>query len=295
MCAPWRSGIASWAAALIALGGCEAGDDPALPPHPPTLAETATDLPYERTGEEDLTVFPETSGLAWHPSRQTLFVVGDEGHVGEFRPDGTAVQGRHVLYEDFEGITVVPATGLLYVAIEGRDNVLEIDPEGLRVLREFDLPRESEGVEIYDKSGEGIEGIAFVPDPKNAEGGTFLVVNRAAHDSDPGDPPLLFEVELPLSSTSTDRLEGVMRSYKKLDVLYLSGLEYQAAGDRLFAVSDDDALLVELTRAGDVVSAHELPVEGPEAIAFDSDGFLYVGSDGGGVVKLAPREASPTP
>lgn len=257
------------------------------------LIEGATPLPFERVGDEDDEAaidFPESSGLTYHPLRKTLFTVSDDGHIGEFRTDGTLVQRRHLLFEDFEGITAHSQTGLLYLAIEGRDNVLEVDPEGLVIRREYDLQRVFEGRKLFQLGGEGIEAIAFVPDPAHPEGGTFFVLNRSRHPKDLDDPPLVLEFELPLSSTSNGELEGQIRSYARLQVTELSGLHYDADADRLYAVSDDHKLLLELTRGGKIVNVHDLPAEDPEGIAMDGD-FLYIAQDSEGIVKFRPTEA----
>jgi len=257
------------------------------------LVEGASPLPYQRVGDdgdEPLIDFPESSGLTYHPLRETLFTVSDDGHVGEFRTDGTLVQRRHLLFEDFEGITAHSQTGLLYLVIEGRDNVLEVDPDGLVIRREYDLDRVFEGRKLYELGGEGLEAIAFVPDPAHSEGGTFFVLNRSRHPKDLDDPPLVLEFELPVSSTSNDELEGQIKSYARLQVTELSGLHYDAGADRFYAVSDDHKLLLELTRAGEIVKTHELPAEDPEGIAMDAE-FLYIAQDSEGIVKFRPAEA----
>lgn len=247
----------------------------------------ASAVKFESLGSIDER-FREASGITFHPSRQTLFVVTDEGDVGELRTDGTLVQRRHLLYEDFEGITCNPATGLLYIVIEGRDNVLEVAPDGLVVRREFDIDRHFDGKTLFAESGNGLEGIAFAPNPRHPEGGTFFLVNRSSHVEDDDDPPLLLEVELPLHSDSTMKLRGTVKAHARLDIEELSGLWYDPATNSLRAVSDDDDLVIWLTRAGEVLNTFPLGVKSPEGIAFDDAGNLYISRDPGGTVKLRP-------
>lgn len=46
-------------------------------------------------------VFDEPSGIVFHAQRGTLFVVGDEGDIGEFQTDGRLVQqARHLDADD---------------------------------------------------------------------------------------------------------------------------------------------------------------------------------------------------
>ena len=278
---------------LALLLGCSQQVEPRTGPLAPikALLERATPLPFERIGaaaDQPAIDFPESSGLTYHPLRKTLFTVSDDGHVGEYRTDGTLVQRRHLLFEDFEGITCHSQTGLLYIAIEGRDNVLEVDPDGLVIRREYDLDRVFKGRKLYQLGGDGIEGIAFVPDPAHPEGGTFFVLNRSSHPKDLDDPPLVLEFELPVSSTSNDELEAPILSYTLLQVTDLSGLHYHAPTNRFYAVSDDNKLLLELSRTGEILNVHELPAEDPEGIAMDDAGILYIAQDSEGIVKFRP-------
>ena len=94
-------------------------------------------LPYQYVENIDKNGFNEPSGICWHAQRKTLFVVGDAGDVCELTTDGTVIKEKHVRNADFEGITHDPATGLLYLAVEGAEAILELDPETFAVLREF--------------------------------------------------------------------------------------------------------------------------------------------------------------
>ena len=76
-------------------------------------------FPCKYIGNIDRDRFNEPSGIVYHEERGTLFVVGDEGHIGEMKRGGKYVKKKHLRHADFEGITVHPATGLLYVAVEG--------------------------------------------------------------------------------------------------------------------------------------------------------------------------------
>ena len=119
--------------------------------------------------------FDEPSGIVFHARRGTFFVVGDEGMIGEFSLKGKQIRVKEFSDEpDFEGVTVDPSSGLLYVAHEVADRILEIDPETFKVLRVFDVPRRFEGEVVMDAGGDGIEGITFVPLKDHEQGGVFL-------------------------------------------------------------------------------------------------------------------------
>ena len=54
--------------------------------------------------------------------------MSDEGEIFEMQTDGTPLFRQRVP-GDLEDITVDPATGLLYIPVEGADVILEYDPD----------------------------------------------------------------------------------------------------------------------------------------------------------------------
>jgi len=98
-------------------------------------------LTYDWHGLVDEGRLNEPSGVVFHPLRGTLFAVGDEGHICELKTDGTMLKLARISEEDYEGITVNPASGLLYVAVEGEDQIVEIHPDTFDVLRQWDVER----------------------------------------------------------------------------------------------------------------------------------------------------------
>jgi uncharacterized protein YjiK len=226
----------------------------------------------------------------YHPGRKTLFVVGDEGDIHEITTEGKMVQQKRRTREqgrrDYEGIAVNPATGLLYVAVEGEERIVEIDPETLQTRREFQIGRSFEGKTVMKAGGQGIEGIAFVPDATHPEGGTFLVSNQSVTPADPAEPSAVFRVQAPLLS-STDKLAParVVRCFR-MAIIDLSGLHYDPQRDRLYAVSDATNTFWELARDGRVVRGYALPGKTQEGITVDGEGYVYIAQDEGGVVKV---------
>ena len=224
------------------------------------------------------------SGITYHPRRKTLFVVSDKGKIREILPSGTELNERKEEGADFEGVTCNPGSGLLYLAIEGRDEIAEVDPASLEILRRFPVERTFEGAAVLAEEGHGIESIAFVPNPALRHGGTFFVSNQSFDLADRADPSVLLEVEAPLRSSGG----GPARILRVIDlgVIDLSALHYHGATDRLYAVSDAANALFELTRAGAIVRAYAFPGDNQEGIAVDADGYLYIAQDSGGVIKV---------
>jgi len=246
-------------------------------------------FPATYVGNIDKIGFNEPSGLCFHAGRGTLFVVGDEGDVCEIRTDGTPVQNRHLRDADFEGITHDPATGLLYIAIEGEEKVLEVAPEGLEVRREFLLDRYFEGKLVMKPGGQGIEGITFVPDETHPEGGTFYVANQGFDLADTEDPSAIFEVEVPLrTGAAADEPCRILRAIYP-GFVDIADLMYDTEAGRLYAVSDAANAFIVLSRDGEVLRAYALPGMNQEGFARDRDRFVYIAQDSGGIIKLALR------
>ncbi len=240
-------------------------------------------FPNKWVGDIDRIGFNEPSGIVWHGGRGTLFVVGDEGDICEIKTDGTLVKEAHIRQADFEGITYDPATGLLYLAVEGEEAIVEVDPDTFEVVREWRVPREFEGRLLMREGGEGLEGITFVPDADHAEGGIFYVANQAFVLNNPEDISAIFRVEVPLRSGGEEvRILG----YYEPGVIDIAGLNYEAATRTILAVSDAENLLMIYSPDLELVDFYAFPGDNQEGITVDDAGFIYIAQDSGGILKL---------
>lgn len=256
----------------------------AQPKHAPTIR-----FPYQWLdvqgfgGDIDKQQIPEPSGLCYHPLRKTLFVVSDEGFVFEIQRNG-APKSNWEIKGDLEGITVDPRTGLLYIAVEGEDSILEFDPDEGRVKRKFPINREFGGDpnflqkqrESYDN---GIESIAFIPDRNHPEGGTFYVGNQ-------WDPPCLMEVLVPLQSARSEEAEARIVRVLPFRMDDPAGMYYDFRTRRLNIVSDADNILVEVTLEGKLIKEYAFLGDNQEGICLDEDGYLYIAQDTGGILRV---------
>jgi uncharacterized protein YjiK len=128
-----------------------------------------------------------------------------------------------------------------------------------------------------DQYDNGIESLVFVPDGRHPEGGTFYAGNQE-------DPPVIVELRVPLRSAGA-------REAKILRVLPFamddpSGLAYNPAAGTLSVISDADNIYAEITMEGKLVRAFAFPGNDQEGFARDSDGYLYIVQDSGGILKL---------
>lgn len=241
-------------------------------------------FPNKWVGDIDKAKFNEPSGICYHNQRKTLFVAGDEGDVCEMTTDGTLVKQKQIRAEaDFEGITHDPATGLLYLAIEEEEAIIEVDPESFEILREFQLPREFQGRTLLKAGGEGLEAVTFVPDPEHPQGGVFYVGNQAFTLSNPEDISAVFQVELPLRQGSGPaRITG----YFEPGVIDIAGLHYDPKTGHILLVSDAANLMLEYSSTHELLGLWAFPGDNQEGVTVDPDGFIYIAQDTGGIIKL---------
>ncbi len=234
-------------------------------------------------GDIDKQQLREPSGICYHARRGTLFVVGDEGEVAEIKKDGTPVANT-IVKGDLEAITVVPETGLLYIGVEGADVILEFDPEKKEVRRRFPINRSFNGDPNFlqkqtDRYDNGIESLAFVPDPKHPEGGTFYVGNQ-------WDPPMIMEVLVPLKSSRAAEAEAKIIRVLPFRMDDPAAMYYDPVTKRLNIVSDADNILVEVTLDGKMVKQYAFLGYNQEGLCRDDEGYLYIAQDMGGIIKV---------
>jgi len=238
---------------------------------------------YAWEGDIDESGLAEPSGLVYHPGQGLLFAVGDEGHIARMRRDGSEPQ-KKILREgaDLEGITVNPLTGLLYVAVEGEEKVLEVEPDSLDVVREFQLDRDFRGETVFQPGGNGTEGITFRPDESHAEGGTFYVTNQSFGGE---EDSFIMEVELPLvSGGETGRNLHMIEP----GVIDLSALYVGPGAGALLVVSDATNSLYRVNEAGEVVDGWAFVGNDQEGLTLGPDGYMYIAQDSGGIIKVWP-------
>ena len=234
-------------------------------------------------GNIDQQMIVEPSGIIFHPTRRTLFVVSDEGGLFEIGTDGSPIDNMDIP-GDLEGITVHPRTGLLYVVREGEDVILEVDPSRKTVQRRFHLKREYGGNPEFiekriDSFDNGIECIAFIPDESHPEGGTFILGNQ-------WDPPCLFEVEVPLISSISESASAVIIRVLNFKLDDPAGMYFDEGTGRLNVISDADNILVELTLSGRLVAQYAFPGDNQEGLTRDDQGYLYIAQDTGGILRI---------
>ncbi len=229
------------------------------------------------------TGIPEPSGVV-RGTGASLFVVGDQGDIGEMDTSGHSIRSHHLGKYDMEGITRDPSTGLLYAVVESDSRILEIDPETFSIGHEFSIDWHLNGGLVLDTLNVHLEGITFVPDSLYPEGGSFFVVNRSSHPANNDRPSAIYEILIPLSGdTSSAAMARVVRMIR-MSVKGLSGICHVENPPGFYLVSDEENRIYKTDARGEITECYPLEGEKQEGIALDSANSLFIADDAGGTI-----------
>jgi uncharacterized protein YjiK len=129
-----------------------------------------------------------------------------------------------------------------------------------------------------------------VPDATHPEGGTFYLTNQSFDPDATEAPSLVFEIEVPLKSSSMPNAVAVIRKAFALDVIDLSGLYYHPQQNLLYVLSDTLNSCSVLTRNGSLLQTYDIPGRDQEGITRDAAGMLYIAQDSGGILAFSWNE-----
>jgi len=237
--------------------------------------------PGSDTLEWPIADFPEPSGIVYHPARHTLFIVGDEGDIGEVSLEGKLLR-KFRLGGDLEAVTIDPKSGLLYVAREGHEILFEVRPDDFRVLRRFTIDRSWQGdPNFLRRGGDGIEGLTFVPDENDPEGGRLWVVNQY-------DPAVLVQLSIALKSSKQKYQTARISKVVPVDSAPLSEVTWDAASREFLVVSALWKRVSVLDAGANYERSVRIPGFMPEGLARLDDGRFVIAQDSGGLVVWRP-------
>ena len=229
----------------------------------------------------------EPSDLVWHSRLGRLFSVSDgsanvSSRVFSIADDGTGLAFWPVT-GDLEGICVAdPASDFLYVGTEQPNQIKEFRISTGVVTRTFDL-----NPWMTVASGQGLEALTFVPDPGNAEGGTFYAGLQ--------DDRTIYRFSLPILTSATSTTVSPLGSFNPVTGRRdLSGLDYDRAAGVLYAIYDGPNLMRAMTTAGSFLKEWTLPGSNQEGIAVRGSS-LFIAEDSGDIMLYAPFQPVPEP
>ncbi len=231
--------------------------------------------------------FNEPSGIVFHPIRKTLFVVGDEGDICEITTNGKLLNQRHIRDADFEGITCSPKTGLLYIAVEGDEVIVEVNPETFDIIKVFWLNRFFNNTEVLSKGGDGIEGITFIP---NNDNDTLCVANQNEKTFDKNEISAICVLDIDLNNPSFEDQNCVISKIIDIGIIDIRGLFYDSISNELLVLSNRNNALFVFSMNGLLLKSIPVPGESQEGITLDNSGNIYIAQDSGEIFKYSYKQ-----
>lgn len=212
----------------------------------------------------------EPSGAAWHLRLNRLLLVDDEGNLSSLDADGGSLQ-TWFIGGDLEAVCVAdPDTPFVYIGLEHPDSVLEFDLDSGAVTRQFLLDGTLTGPVNL-----GLEALTFARNPAHPEGGIFYAGLQ--------DDGRVYVFELSVASSATLTTATLLATLAPAPLYNdISGLDWVAATDTLYAVYDSHNEVIAFDRAGVVSRSWVLPGHDQEGIAIRGC-RLFVAQDTGEV------------
>ena len=201
----------------------------------------------------------ELSGLCMTKDSTALWAVGDEGAICKVSFSGVVTPVLKTRL-DAEGITLNPATGDLYIAVEGDQMVCRVKAPDYQTIDTLFFIKEALE-EDFDNNG--LEGISFYKD-------SLLFVGSQ-------EDALLWTCKLDGSIVTRRSLMDETSLIEEI-----AGLCYDPVKNWLW-VTDSDACKLFLFSAEtfDLLASYDIPsIENAESICVDrTHGYVWVGSD----------------
>ena len=197
----------------------------------------------------------ELSGLCFNADSTMLLSCGDQGVVKSISFDG-AVSEMLVCDADMEGVTLDPATGDLYLAIEGEQHVYKLAAPDYAVLTSA-FPVQ-EAIDGNYRNG-GLEGVEYYKDD------------------------ILFVGSQEGANLWQYRFDGTMLSKVSLAdfATEVAGLCYEPESDWLWVMDSNLRKIFLCTPDGGLLASYDVPmIENAESVCVDrTRGCVWVGSD----------------
>ena len=223
--------------------------------------ETVTDLGVK-----------EPSGVAYYPRRGHLFVVGDEGTLGELDGDGKRLDVREVR-GDLEDVTVYTPTGDLVLLAETQAELILYDPVAHQEKKRWKMDTAAILDEVPGDKNEGFEGIAFRPERGRKGGGLFYL----AHQRTPATVvTLAFD---PASPPGRLGAEAVVARWPLAPHEDLTAVNYVPSIDRVLVLCDKSDRILILAADGTIESEVQVPGESQEGLTIDDKGDVWLAED----------------
>lgn len=216
---------------------------------------------------------PEASGIVYSKTSNSLFVVNDEGSIYEINKKGKILREKKLGNYDFEGISIDEKKALLLLAIEGKDDILILEQNSLKIKKQISIKREYKGLKLLKKGSDGIEGLTFY---KNK----IYASNQSKKKYPKEDSSVIVVLDYDLNKKRL-KIQDIIDP-KITDISGLSFFE-----DKLFLISDKNNLLIKYDiQNKKILEKIKLSKKfAQEGLTFDDKGKLYIADDKGQVIK----------
>ena len=223
----------------------------------------------------------EPSGIALHPRSHHLFVVGDEGTVGEIDQDGRTIRADAVP-GNLEDLAFHPGTGTFVLLSEKHAQLVVYDPIAHQEKRRIALETDALlGQAPQVRKGQGFEGLAFRPEPGRPGGGVFYLAFQHA-------PPLVVAVAFDPDRAVTVGKDAVVGRWDLADRYHhLTAISYEPSLDRFLLIAARRLVVLRTDGTTESESPRALPFPHPEGVCLDEKGALWVADDPTGVNRFA--------
>jgi len=230
----------------------------------------------------------EPSGIALHTLLHHLFVVGDDGMVGEMDRDGRTIRADSVP-GNLEDLAFHPPSGMLVLLVESPPGLVVYDAAAHRETRRIALNTPGLlGPAAYEgEQTQGFEGLAFRPGTGRPGGGVFYLAHQRT-------PAMVVVAAFDPLQVATVGKEAVVERWTMDPYRHLTAISWDAALNRFLLIADHSVAV--LTPDGKTESrSGTLPMLHPEGICVDEAGSLWIADDPTGLTRYRPGELALTP
>jgi uncharacterized protein YjiK len=222
----------------------------------------------------------EASGIAWHPSRDSIFVASDRGTLAEVEGTGGVV-ATHRVKGNLEDVTVHAPSGRLVLLAEKKGELVVWDPATASETARFGLDVAAIlGREPADPN-QGFEGIAFRSQAGRPGEGVFHLVHQRK-------PARLVTLAFdPLAPSRLLVASDVLARHALRPHEDLTAVAWSEALQRLLVIAESSDRLLVVSPEGGAIDA-ELDLAGgqQEGLALDPEGALWVADDRLGLLRF---------
>ena len=210
----------------------------------------------------------EPSGIAFHPTLERWFLVGDEGSLAEMDADGHVTRVDPVR-GNLEGIAVHGPSGALLLLAEKSSELVVWDPVARRELRRIPLDRDGLLGRSPGDANNGFEGVAF---REQDGGGVLYLVHQRA-------PALVVTASFDLAHVETLGAASVTARWPLAGRGDLTDITWAPELARLLVLADKKDRLLVLGPEGQVQGDLKLPGRQQEGLSLGPDGSLWLADD----------------